>query len=250
MNDEVSDEELMAYADGELEPDRAAGLAAILSKRPDLAQRVEMFAHTRNAAAASVKAHLDRPVPVDLKASVEDMIKRAERVIPFEPRKKSIRRAPFGSWSAPIAACLMAFIAGAVGYWLATQTNGETGYYQIAGRADPELDQLLSRLPSGGKSRLAASGAEISIVSSFHRGDQALCREFTITHAGIGDHLAVACRNAGRWSVDLALRTSGGSADAYKPASSAETVDAFLHALGAGPALEGQAEIDALGKVQ
>lgn len=250
MTDKFTDEELMAYADGELEPDRAAALAALLSKRPDLARRVDMFARTRETAAASVKAHADKPVPAELKASVEDMVRRAERVIPFEPRKKPTRLAPFGSWTAPIAACLLAFIAGSAGYWLATQRAGQSGYYQIASLADPELDRLLSQLPSGEKSRLAGSGAEMSVIASFHRSDQALCREFTIAHAGIGDHLAVACRSAGKWSVDLALRTSGGNADAYKPASSAETIDAFLHALGAGPALEGQAEIDALTRLK
>jgi hypothetical protein len=253
MNDDFAEEELMAYADGELEPARAAELAALLAKRPDLARRVDMFARTRTSAAAGVKAHLDRPVPAKLKASIEDMVRHAsqrdsaEQVIPFEPRKKPAPVA-LGNWIAPIAACIVALVSGAIGYWLATQTAGQSGSYQIAGLADPELDQLLSKLPSGEKSRLAGSGAEISIMSSFYRSDQALCREFAVAHGGFGDHLAVACRSSGKWSIDLALRTSGGSGDTYKPASSAETLDAFLHALGAGPALEGQAETDALSK--
>lgn len=250
MSDAFTDEELMAYADGELDPARAARLEALLPKRPDLAGRIDMFAGARKAAAESIKTHLDEPVPAKLKASVEAMIKEAARpnsadgVIPLRPRK----RAPFAAWAAPLAACLLALIAGAAGYWLATQGTVSSGTYQIAGIADAELDQVLSTLPSGGKSRLAGSGAEISIIASFLRGDQALCREFGVTHAAMGDHLAIACRSGGKWSVDLALRTGGGETDAYKPASSMETIDAFLQALGAGPALEGQAEIDALAK--
>jgi hypothetical protein len=254
MNDEFTDGELMAFADGELAPARAARLEALLPGRPDLAGRVDLYRRTRAAAAASVKAHLDEPVPAKLKASVEDMIRRAsspkpsENVIPLQSRKSRASSPSFASWAAPIAACLLALIAGAAGYWLATQGSVSPGTYQIAGIADPELDQILSKLPSGEKSLLANSGAEISMIASFQRSDQVLCREFNIAHAVIGDHLAIACRSAGKWSVDLALRTSGGAADTYKPASSTETIDAFLQALGAGPALEGQAEIDALAK--
>ncbi|WP_119271683.1 anti-sigma factor family protein [Taklimakanibacter deserti] len=251
MSDEFTDEELMAYADGELDPARRARLEALLPKRPDLAGRIDMFARARSAAAESVRTHLDEPVPAKLKASVEAMIRQASQpdsadaVVPLRPRK----RTPFAAWAAPIAACLLALVAGAIGYWLATQGTVSSGDYQIAGIADPELDQVLSKLPSGEKSRLAGSGAEISMIASFLRGDQMLCREFGIAHAAMGDHLAIACRSAGKWSIDLALRTAGGAANAYKPASSAETIDAFLHALGAGPALEGQAETDALAKL-
>jgi anti-sigma factor RsiW len=39
MSDEFTDEELMAYADGELHPARIARLAALLPERPDLAAR-------------------------------------------------------------------------------------------------------------------------------------------------------------------------------------------------------------------
>lgn len=256
MSDDFSDEELMAYADGELAPARAERLAAVLPERSDLAARVALFAQTRAVVAESVKAHLDGPMPWKLQASVEEMIRKAApqpstaTVTPLPPRKAASRPAPFGSWAMPIAASFLALITGALGYWLASDRAPSASYYQIAGSADPELAQVLSQLPSGEKSRLAGAGAEVSMISSFYRGDQALCREFALTHAEFGEHLAVACRGAGKWNIDLALRMSGSSADAYKPASSAETVDAFLEALGAGPAIEGQAEADALGKLQ
>ncbi|MGE0241070.1 MAG: anti-sigma factor, partial [Parvibaculaceae bacterium] len=209
MSEEFTDEELMAYADGELEPARAVRLAALLPGRPDLADRVGLFARTRGMAAQSVRTHLDAPVPAKLTASVEDMIRQAagrnsaEDVTPLNPRQRPARFAPFGSWAAPLAACLLALVAGVAGYWLAARGTAPPGYYQLAGIADPELDQVLSKLPAGEKSRLAGAGAEISMFSSFFRGDQALCREFTIAHAARGDHLAVACRSAGNWSVDL-----------------------------------------------
>lgn len=258
MSDDFTDEELMAYADGELDPVRASRLVGLLAMRPDLAERMEMFARTRGVTAESVKAHLDEPVPGRLKASVEDMIRQASRrapsgaapVTPLTPRKTASRPSPFGYWIAPIAASLIALISGAVGYWVATNQGEPPGYYQVASTADPELTRALSTLPSGGKSRLTGSGAEIALIASFYRGDQVLCREFQIAHAEIGDHLAVACHTAGKWSVDLAIRTSGGTEDGYRPASSAETLDAFLSALGAGPAIVGQAETDALGKIR
>lgn len=256
MSDDFSDEELMAYADGELVPERAEKLAAALPGRSDLAARVALFAQTRAVTAESVKAHLDGPVPQKLQASVEEMVRKAAlqpsaaTVTALHPRKAASRPAPFGNWAMPIAASFLAFIAGALGYWLVSGGAPSPSYYQIAGSADPELAQILSKLPSGEKSRLMGSGADVSMIASFYRGDQALCREFAITHVEFGEHLAVACRGAGKWNIDLALRMSGGSGDAYKPASSAETLDAFLEALGAGPAIEGQAEVDALAKIR
>lgn len=252
MTDDFSDEELMAYADGELAPERAARLAAALPDRSDLARRVASFARTSAMAAESVKAQTTGPVPDRLKASVEDMLRKAApasaTVTPLRPRKAA-SVSPFGHWAMPIAASFLALVAGALGFWLASGGAPGPGYYQVAGIADPELAAVLSKLPSGGKARLA-TGEEVAMIASFHRGDQALCREFAIVQPEKGDHLAVACRAAGAWSIDLALRTGGAAADGYKPASSAETVDAFLNALGAGPAIEGQAETDALGKLR
>ncbi|QIG49305.1 hypothetical protein G5V57_17205 [Nordella sp. HKS 07] len=256
MTDDFTDEELMAYADGELAPDRASSLAAALPARPDLAERVALFAGTRSVAAESVRSRLSEPVPAQLKASVEEMIRRASEkpasatVTSLRPRQAAPRSSPFANWAMPIAASFLALATGVLGYWLASGGAPSPAYYQIAGSADPELSRILSKLPSGETAKLEASGAEVAMVASFHRGDQALCREFTIAHAEIGDQLSVACRSAGQWTIDLALRTGGGSTDAYKPASSAETVDAFLNALGAGPAIVGEAETDALDKTQ
>lgn len=252
MTDDFSDEELMAYADGELAPDRANGLAAALPGRPDLARRVASFARTSALTAESVRAQANGPVPEKLMASVEEMIRRATlapaAVTALRPRK-SAPAFPFGKWTMPMAASILALATGVLGYWLASGGAPASGYYQVAGIADPELAGILSKLPSGGKIRLEA-GEEVTVISSFYRDDQALCREFTIAEPRNGEHMAVACRNAGAWSIDLALRIGGGSADSYTPASSAETVDAFLNALGAGPAIEGQAETDALDKIR
>jgi hypothetical protein len=253
MTDDFSDEELMAYADGELAPERSARLVEALLNRPDLARRVALFARTGALAAESVKAQTNEPVPDKLKASVEAMIRKAApasaTVTPLHSRKAAPSVSPFGHWTMPIAASFLALVAGGLGYWLASGGAPGQGYYQVAGIADPELAAILSKLPSGEKARLKA-GEEVSMTSSFYRGDQALCREFVIARPEKGDHLAVACRSADTWSIDLALRTAGGGADAYKPASSAETLDAFLSALGAGPSIEGQAELDALSKLR
>lgn len=248
MSDEFTDEELMAYADGELDAARAAGLAALLLQRPDLARRVALFTQTRAVTAESVRAHLDQPVPAKLTSSIEAMIadKSSATVTPLRAKRS---RSPSGSWLMPIAASLLALISGAVGYWVATERMGSPGGYHIAGAADAELVQLLSTLPSGAKASLGRSGAALTMVSSFHRADDALCREFEMSEATAGNHLAVACHVSGKWTIELALH-NGGPGDVYKPASPAETLEAFLNALGAGPALDDRAEADALGKVR
>ncbi|WP_119389818.1 anti-sigma factor family protein [Taklimakanibacter lacteus] len=252
MSDDFTDEELMAYADGEMQAAKAARLADLLPQRPDLARRIALFVATREASAESVRAHLGEPVPGGLKASVEDMIRNASSatVTAMKPAKAAASRQPFRNWALPMAASVLAVISGAIGYWIATQNAGSPGFYEIAAAADPELARLLSSLPAGKSSRLASSGAEIAMISSFHRGDQALCREFRISRADMGNYLVVACHGPGKWGVDFAMRIEGGVGDGYRPASSAETLDAYLEALGAGPALEAEVESDALGKLR
>lgn len=250
MDNDFTDEELMAYADGELAAARAAKLAALLPQRPDLAERIALFVATREASAESVKAHLGgEPVPDALKASVEDMIRTASSATVTTMKPAASRRS-FRDWAMPMAASVLALISGAIGYWVATENARSPDFYQIAVTADAELAQALSSLPAGKSALLANSGARIGMISSFHRADQALCREFRISRADMGDHLAVACHGPGKWSIDFALRVEGGAGDGYKPASSAQTLDAYLEALGAGPALEAEAESDALGKLR
>ncbi|MNL50064.1 hypothetical protein D3C87_1730460 [compost metagenome] len=57
--------------------------------------------------------------------------------------------------------------------------------------------------------------------------------------------VSVACRDAGGWQTRLAIVTPE-SGEGFTPASSLETVDAYLTSIGAGAPLEADAEEKAL----
>ena len=75
---EVSDETLMAYADGELDAAACSELEALLPDRPDLIARIEIFKRTRIGVGAPFEAVLNEPIPAELIAR--------------------IRSAPIGGW--------------------------------------------------------------------------------------------------------------------------------------------------------
>lgn len=248
---DFTDEELMAYADGELEPVRAEAVRAAVAASPDLAARVEVFARTRRLAKEAGLAALDTQVPPALMMNVEQMIARAsgpkpeagatQNVVPFAGTQRAHGNDNRERWMATaIAAGMAAIVAGAAGYWGGLSRGGEATGVVMAGAVNAPLAAVLSRLPSGGAETLG-DGTRVAIVASFEDAGRTLCRDFEISAPSSDRFHAVACWRNGGWSTELALRTADEAAQ-YVPASGAETIDAFLGAIGADVALEPEQE--------
>ncbi|TIN33665.1 MAG: anti-sigma factor, partial [Mesorhizobium sp.] len=69
-----SDEILMRFADGELDPDMVARIEQAMETDDRLVARIAVFIETRAQAQAALKQLLDEPVPEKLVAAVEQMI--------------------------------------------------------------------------------------------------------------------------------------------------------------------------------
>lgn len=253
---EFTDEELMAFADGELEPARADALRVVLPTRPDLARRVDAFATSRRVVSEAA-AEIATPVPAALRARVEEMIARAgtapaetgivpvDNVVPFAERRVAPSRPWRLTWMTALAASVAAVLAGLAGYW--TGVSGTTTAPQgivMAGALKGGVADGLSRLASGERQRLD-DGADLALVASFRDGGGVLCREYEMIAADSGKYLAVACWRDGGWTTELALHTARGD-DQYVPASGTAAVDAFLGAVGAEAALQPDEESKAL----
>ncbi|WP_052341334.1 hypothetical protein [Salinarimonas rosea] len=247
------DEILMAYADGELDPERAEAVAQAAAADPHLADRIATY---RDTARVARDAKLDAEGD-DLQERIARLVREAapapktlartvDRPDPFLPARRA--RAFRQRLHLPMAASvvLALLVGSAIGFGLGARGGGEeASAIVLAGTIGDDLASVLTTTPSGGMASLA-DGRALRAVATFRdrRGD--VCRELEIDGASDGDAvLAVACRRDETWSVRFSM-TVPASGAGYVPAGSLETLDAFLADIDAGEPLDADAERAAL----
>ena len=102
-----SDEMLMRFADGELDPATAARIEQAMETDDGLVARVAAFIETRAQAQAALKPLLDEPVPEKLVAAVERMIE-AKRAGDKPGTASGIALRPQAAWQRahrPVGCC-------------------------------------------------------------------------------------------------------------------------------------------------
>lgn len=217
--DEVSDDMLMALADGELNEIEAARLRRLIAADPALGARYRDFAVTRNLLQ---EAYPLEPVPDRLRAAV---MAEAPRVVPLRSGMRHL-----AGWGMALAASLVLVLGG----FVAGRGTG-AGAVDVAVATADLLTGAETRLPDGSTVRVLGS-YDTSI---------GLCRLL-----GQDDLRHVVCRDpqAGGWVT--AFSVDAGSAGNFMPASdlSAAAIDRLLDDVGAGPALDAVAEGAALAR--
>jgi anti-sigma factor RsiW len=242
---EFDDETLMAYADGELGDETTARLEAALETDEALAARLAVFLDSRATVASALKPLIHEPVPEALLTSVRRMAEKAgpvedgleRKVIAFRHKQTAPSRPIHRPWLIPIAASLVAVIAGFGGFMLGREI-GVTG----AG-TDAALAAALDRETSGNDVTLSGSNETLRVVASFRDEHGDLCREYERVRHGVST-VSIACREAGTWVTRLAL--SAPHAEGYTTASAQETIDAYLSSIHAGAPLTPEEERAAL----
>jgi hypothetical protein len=227
----VSDEMLMALADGELDPETAATVQRSVETDPALQRRLAEFRRSRRIAKQAVSGVLDEAGPTRLVAAVGS-----------GGRSRPLRPALL-----PVGAALAASVAGFVVAWAIFQRPAMPPLLPTE-----EIARLMEATPSSDETvPLAGNAGSVKITASYPVPD-GTCRSFAArTAGGEGEPSAwqgVACRHDGSWTVDLMvadrIADDGGG---FQPASdqATQSIDAFLDAAGAGERLDAAAE-DAL----
>jgi hypothetical protein len=263
-----SDETLMAFADGEADPDTARAIDRAIRSDRELAARAEMFRRTSILAKQAFKADLELPVPDRLRASVRGAIERATQGSDPPQREQTgthgglppdrLPRSLFFTWWSnrpmyALAASLAALGIGVLGFFAGSLSDGGHGAYTMQGvtvtRGPAEqaafLDAL-SYLPSGQRRELI--GGDVEILASVRDRAASLCREFRISRRDERT-FGVACRSGGQWEVTAAATTHS-AVDGYAPASSPSWLDSYLADIEAGPPLAPEEELAALAAEQ
>ncbi len=122
---DFSDETLMRFADGELDPKTAAEIERAMETDDELVPRVAFFLETRTAAQTALEPLLDEPVPAELTQAIEAMVAKKKAADQGPASVLPFRRPPANDqvvarrWFTPIAASLTAILGGVGGYRLA-----------------------------------------------------------------------------------------------------------------------------------
>ena len=177
----VAEEELAAYADGELEGEAKARVETAIEKDPALAEIVRRHRKLRGSLSAHFAPILDQPVPYRLRRSLQ----QSSEVVDFvaEKRKRGWSSAiPRWGWIAgpALAACLALVV-------IVPRSASPPDNY-AGGQLAATLEEQLTATQN--------SDGDIRILLSFRRGGGDYCRAFA--SSGLS---GIACRDAGGWEL-------------------------------------------------
>lgn len=245
----VSDEMLIALADGELAAGEADRLHALVTADPELAERFAVLAETRFLLEAEGEAKQEA-VPERLLAAIAAADARPAPVQPQltviaggAPEKQpaapppAVRRA---AWGLPLAASFLLMAGGVAGYLAGRGGQGAPGI-AVAGLDRAALSAALDTVASGGAVALPAG--KLRIIASHKLADGRLCREYMVSGAGEGapGWNGIDCRDGQGWRTEFVAATPPETAG-YKPASGGALAEAFLLDRGAEGPLDPAAE--------
>ena len=221
----VSDDMLMAYADGELDAAQAEEIRRAVANNTALAAKLAEFEATRRLARDAFAGIKEQPIPPEL----------VQTVLTHEPPKPEQRRSPFMTQFMPLAASL-AMVAGAIGYVVGTRSAGTS----LLG-ADNAVAAALESSDSGAVFDVDG-GRRITVLATYRLPDR-VCRSFMDSVAS-GAVKGLACRTGAQWTVEVAVAQPPSASGSYTPASDQATpsIDAFLDAAGAEGPVDGTAE--------
>lgn len=225
---DLSDETLVAYVDGELDPVERARVAELVDASPEAEARVAVFASTRKQLAAAFHDVLDEPVPQRL----------IDAVATTSPARLSLPAAPRAAHSSPGAGWLQSFgwlfapsalalastalVAGLGGWYVGrTQTPPSRA---TALEADAlATGTLANALESvAGSTSLTATGTPAIRLRMTFKSRDGWCRQFEADRPAGSAVAGVACRDAaGRWHIRAfaSLPTGPAGSDSIRPAA-------------------------------
>jgi hypothetical protein len=201
LEEQISDEMLMMYVDGELPPDQRQIVTASLPHNPELVKRLESFLFTRETLRGAFAETLNVPQQlIDKVPSAEQSSAAVGRAKPslvnlFGLGRRRVGRMPV--WA--IAGVGAVLLAGATGWLLRDATQPDhTGLI-----APPTLQHALEHALMRQSASLAGD-VLMEPKLTFWSLQRRWCREFKLIYGNRTEAPALACRAAGgTWRVHL-----------------------------------------------
>lgn len=248
----MDDNTLSAWLDGELPRSEARSVEQAITKDPAMQQRVDALLHNDQA----IKAHFrrmteERPVPEGISALLFQKEDRADGWISrLRDGFLALNRQPVLATAAVAVAAVTGLLAGQFVFDQSETTSPSIDLVVI----DPVHDwyPLLEKTPSGQLYQL--SGRQVGQVAlSYRNGEGLFCRQFEVKMTTTDNAIAaIACRDSGKWQVELAQRVQRTNADSghFRTASAdgLSAVDAFIMQHSSGEILVGASEAAIMAK--
>jgi hypothetical protein len=221
----ISDEQIMAYVDGELDAQAHTEVERAMDSDPEIARRIARQRALREKLRDAFDDVLREPVPERLLAAARSApvgapLKRPEVAdLGHARERRTARELPSRRWSWPEWSAIAAsVVVGALVADLLWRLPEPAPFAEKNGRlvAQAELASALTTQLANTQSADAATRVGVSFRSK--SGDY--CRTF-VTRAG-GGLAGLACRQNDAWSLQVLARVNAGSTAAgpYSPAGS------------------------------
>jgi hypothetical protein len=244
MTDKITEEMIMALADGRLHGPESETVRAAVATSPELQAQFEAYRTSRQILTEAFAGHLERPVPAALQQIV---LRRAEErggavsLDSTRAKRKLPLRLDFLSQAAAAAVLLSA--AALSGYQVG-QNEPADGAIVLAGLIpqDSPLQDALTATPAGGS--IDIDKAQFLAIATYQTAGGQVCREFELNRARSGT-VGLACRTDTGWQIEVAaLKMTGGTSGQFLPASADafELVGAALDAKGTYEGVEAAQE--------
>lgn len=224
---EVTDEMLMAYVDGELDAQTGASVAAAIAADPALTERADLFRSSAEAARSAFADILTAPPPPEL-------VQAARK----EARSASILSFPSRTWvraAMPLAACLLLAVGLGGGYLLGRSGAPVDPYASLA--------TAIAIAPAG--TATALDSGELMVLGSYPIED-GLCRSFALT--GESALNGVACDRGAGYAVEMTVAGPAQSGFAAASDRVSANIDAYLDSVDAGAPLGPDEEAERFGR--
>ena len=219
----ISDETLMAYADGELDAAARAEVESAMREDPQIENRIAAHRSLRQKVQAAYSPELSEGIPDRLLAAAMGVAsKRASKVVNLQDARaaalrNAVRARPLpGQWRT--AGTIAASVMVGVGLGLLWSGRSEPPLMQSAGGALVARGQLAKALSS----QLAAEQSRNSTVRiglSYLAKSGDYCRTFALT--GTMSPSGLACRHGDEWQVQALTQGPGAvGGSSYRTADS------------------------------
>jgi hypothetical protein len=220
----ISDETLMAYADGELDAVARAAVESAMREDPQIEKRVAAHRTLRRTVQAAYSAELSEGIPERLLTAARGATStRGSKVVNLQDARAAMERSksharplrPQWRTAGTIAASLIAGVG--LGFFMWGHT--ESPLMRTAGGALVARGQLAKALSNQLVAEQPRSSA-VQIGVSFQAKSGDYCRTFALS--GAVSPSGLACRHGEEWQVQALTQEPGPAGDAqYRTAGSA-----------------------------
>jgi hypothetical protein len=210
---EVTDEEIMAYADGVLANERLPAVREELANNPERMKTLEAYLKTKEAMVHALGPILGATVPERLRDTIHEF---AAAPAPARGLGALLRSAVGGHLFAKlrvpmlaVAALCLVFLGAWLGDYAKRTANPQPELVRWEPRGlvlEPALQRALDATPSGEEAKLTDRAA-IKPVATLRTKAGILCREFDLLDGGRLGGRFLACRDSdGTWLIPVPVQ--------------------------------------------